>query len=55
MASSLHYLSRNASFKQLDPNFPVTQSIPNADSPEQYDRESRRESPSFLVVTTLAN
>ena len=36
MYSSLSYLSRKASFKQINPNFPVTQSIPGADSQETY-------------------
>ncbi|TKA53426.1 hypothetical protein B0A53_04412 [Rhodotorula sp. CCFEE 5036] len=42
MYSSLSYLSRKASFKQINPNFPVTQSIPGADSQETY-QENRKE------------
>ncbi|GAA5875422.1 hypothetical protein JCM3774_002980 [Rhodotorula dairenensis] len=42
MYSSLSYLSRKAQFKQINPNFPVTQSIPGADSPDTY-QENRKE------------
>ncbi|GAA5993179.1 hypothetical protein JCM10908_001327 [Rhodotorula pacifica] len=42
MYSSLSYLSRKATFKQINPNFPVTQSIPGADSDQVYE-ENRKE------------
>ncbi|BGP53617.1 hypothetical protein JCM8202_002535 [Rhodotorula sphaerocarpa] len=42
MYSTLGYLSRKASFKQINEHFPITQSIPGADSPATYE-ENRKE------------
>lgn len=37
MSSTLSYVSRKSSFKQVNPDIPVTQSIPDADSPEVFE------------------
>ncbi|BGP68039.1 hypothetical protein NBRC10513v2_001366 [Rhodotorula toruloides] len=42
MYSTLGYLSRKASFKQINPNFPVTQAIQGAD-PEEVFEANRKE------------
>ncbi|GAA5930157.1 hypothetical protein JCM1841_000479 [Sporobolomyces salmonicolor] len=42
MYSSLSYLSRKANFKQLNQNYPVTQTIPNAD-PDDVFEANRKE------------
>ncbi|GAA5887886.1 hypothetical protein JCM16303_007371 [Sporobolomyces ruberrimus] len=42
MSSSISYLSRQSNFKQLNENYPVTQSIPNAD-PEDVFEANRKE------------
>jgi mediator of RNA polymerase II transcription subunit 21 len=34
--STVSYLSRNAGFKQVNPDIPITQSIPDADTPEVF-------------------
>lgn len=36
MYSTLSYLTRKANFKQVNPEFPITQTIPNSDSPEVF-------------------
>ena len=40
MYSSLSYLSRKANFRQINPNFPVTQSIPGADPDDEFEGPS---------------
>jgi hypothetical protein len=59
MYSSLSYLSRKASFKQINPNFPVTQSIPGADSQETYQgpclRRRARSSASARSLTSSSS
>lgn len=40
MYSSLSYLSRKANFRQINPNFPVTQSIPGADPDDVFEGPS---------------
>lgn len=42
MYSTLGYLSRKASFKQINEHFPITQSIPGADSPATYEGAAGR-------------
>lgn len=42
MYSTLGYLSRKASFKQINDHFPITQSIRGADSPETYEGAAGR-------------
>ncbi|GAA5944221.1 Srb7p [Sporobolomyces koalae] len=42
MSSSLSYLSRKSNFKQVNENFPITQSIPNAD-PDDVFEANRKE------------
>jgi hypothetical protein len=37
MSSSISYLSRQSNFKQLNENYPVTQSIPNADPEDVFE------------------
>lgn len=39
MYSTLSYLTRKASFKSVNPAFPVTQTIPNAEPPEVFEGE----------------
>jgi len=39
MYSSLSYLTRKAGFAQVNDNFPITQQIPNQDSPETFKCE----------------
>ncbi|GAA6003551.1 hypothetical protein JCM10207_000385 [Rhodosporidiobolus poonsookiae] len=46
--STLSYLSRKASFKQLNPNFPVTQSIPGAEPPDVFEANRKELVSDFL-------
>ncbi|GJN88133.1 hypothetical protein Rhopal_001089-T1 [Rhodotorula paludigena] len=48
MYSTLGYLSRKASFKQLNPNFPVTQSIPHIDPPDVFEANQKELVTDFL-------
>ncbi|GAA6008234.1 Srb7p [Rhodotorula paludigena] len=48
MYSTLGYLSRKASFKQLNPNFPVTQSIPDIDPPDVFEANQKELVTDFL-------
>ncbi|GAA5820111.1 hypothetical protein JCM10212_000446 [Sporobolomyces blumeae] len=41
MSSTLSYLSRKSTFKPLNPNFPATQSIPNADPPDVFQANQK--------------
>lgn len=40
MYSSLGYLTKKANFQQVNPSFPVTQVIPNAEPPEAFKGQS---------------
>ncbi|GAA6033289.1 hypothetical protein JCM8097_006671 [Rhodosporidiobolus ruineniae] len=46
--STLSYLSRKASFKQLNPNFPVTQAIPGAEPPDVFEQNRKELVTDFL-------
>ncbi|BGP37542.1 hypothetical protein JCM10450v2_001457 [Rhodotorula kratochvilovae] len=48
MYSSLSYLSRKANFRQLNPNFPVTQSIPGADPDDVFEANRKELVSDFL-------
>ncbi|GAA5841810.1 hypothetical protein JCM11251_004070 [Rhodosporidiobolus azoricus] len=49
ISSTLSYLSRKASFKQINPNFPVTQAIPEAESPEVFEANKKELVTDFLL------
>lgn len=40
MFSSIDYLTRKATFKQVVPSIPVTQEIPNSEKPEVFEGQS---------------
>ncbi|GAA5911206.1 hypothetical protein JCM8208_005759 [Rhodotorula glutinis] len=48
MYSSLSYLSRKANFRQINPNFPVTQSIPGADPDDVFEANRKELVSDFL-------
>lgn len=48
MYSTLSYLTRKANFKQLHPEIPITQIIPNSDSPELFEANQRELVGDFL-------
>lgn len=50
MYSTLSYLTRKASFKQVNDHMPITQSIPNAEEPEVFAGELQLSSPLPLAV-----
>ncbi|ORY80735.1 hypothetical protein BCR35DRAFT_352494 [Leucosporidium creatinivorum] len=48
MYSTLSYLTRKASFKQVNDHMPITQSIPNAEDPEVFAANQRELVSDFL-------
>ncbi|GAA5835441.1 hypothetical protein JCM5353_000143 [Sporobolomyces roseus] len=48
MYSSLSYLSRKSNFRPLNENYPVTQSIPNADPPDVFEANRKELVGDFL-------
>ncbi|GAA6055426.1 hypothetical protein JCM3770_006988 [Rhodotorula araucariae] len=46
--SSLSYLARKANFRQINPNFPVTQSIPGADPDDVFEANRKELVSDFL-------
>jgi len=51
MYSSLSYLTRKAGFAQVNDHFPITQRIPNQDSPETFKGEPLIPSPQAFVAS----
>ncbi|GAA5995724.1 hypothetical protein JCM5350_008111 [Sporobolomyces pararoseus] len=48
MYSSISYLSRQSNFKQLNENYPVTQTIPHADPPDVFEANRKELVTDFL-------
>ncbi|GAA5913312.1 Srb7p [Sporobolomyces salmoneus] len=48
MYSSISYLSRQSNFKQLNENYPVTQTIPHADSDDVFEANRKELVSDFL-------
>lgn len=37
MFNSIDYLTKKATFKQVNPDFPITQTIPGSEDPQIFD------------------
>ncbi|GAA5847959.1 hypothetical protein JCM3766R1_005920 [Sporobolomyces carnicolor] len=48
MSSSISYLSRQSNFKQLNENYPITQTIPNADPDDVFEANRKELVTDFL-------
>jgi hypothetical protein len=53
MYSTLSYLTRKASFKQVNDHMPITQSIPNAEEPEVFAGQSCSSSSAFPLAVAV--
>lgn len=43
MFNSVDYLTKKATFKQVNPDIPITQEIPDSEDPKVFEGESRQE------------